>query len=271
MSNMKVLQLESWEIRRIEKGIYNLLLKGPKEYAREVSHIAEGFVVDDREEAVGPEFDWSLMVEGRWRTIRRLRSLLDCLKNSLWILQESSPLRMVFALDFHGSGTGREDYTRSIIGEWVYKAKSYDPVFHRGNLAYADKLARRMIGFVRAHLLYCRADTVVGVPPGNPHKAYDLSAYLAERIARSLRMHFASDAIEKVRPTIPQKRLFRLEDKEKNVREAFRLTSHFERETVIIVDDLYQSGATLREVAREIRRGKAARVLGLVATKTHSA
>ena len=60
-----------------------------------------------------------------------------------------------------------------------------------------------------------------------------------------------------------------MEDKSTNIRGAFQVdVAHpFKNKTVIVIDDLYDSGATLHELAN-ILQSVGAKVFGLVATKT---
>lgn len=58
-------------------------------------------------------------------------------------------------------------------------------------------------------------------------------------------------------------------EKFENIRGAFEVVRNapLQGRRIILVDDIYESGATLHELASELRRA-GAEVLGLVATKT---
>ncbi|MGA2191867.1 MAG: ComF family protein [Nitrospirota bacterium] len=83
------------------------------------------------------------------------------------------------------------------------------------------------------------------------HRGFNQSLFLAERVARSLGIKLSLDGLERIRYTKPQVEL-KPEDREKNVRGAFEVSrpEDFKAERVLLVDDVYTTGATVRECAR---------------------
>lgn len=72
------------------------------------------------------------------------------------------------------------------------------------------------------------------------------------------------DTLVRTRPTVPQWELVPAE-RRRNVRGAFALThpGAIRGKTILLVDDIVTTGATMNECAKVLRRGGAAKVIGL--------
>lgn len=157
-------------------------------------------------------------------------------------------------------------YSRAELGRLVYRAKPYGP--GDGDRGAADELIGRLATFIGAHPTYARADAIVPVPPSNPAKRYDLPMYLAQGVCQRMRKADGSQWVRKTRATRQQKELHTYQEKVQNVDGAFELAGDVGGRSIIVLDDLYQSGATINEVGRTLRGGGARTVLGLAITKT---
>lgn len=71
------------------------------------------------------------------------------------------------------------------------------------------------------------------------------------------------EALRRVRKTKPQYGL-RKEERRKNMLGAFRLKARVVGRKVILVDDVWTTGATMRECAKSLKRGRAKVVWGVV-------
>lgn len=73
------------------------------------------------------------------------------------------------------------------------------------------------------------------------------------------------DGLVKVRHTVPQSTLPRAE-RERNIKNSFAYegVSFHAGDTVLLVDDIYTTGSTMREAARVLHRAGAGRIVGLV-------
>ena len=119
--------------------------------------------------------------------------------------------------------------------------------------------------------MYRQAEIVMPVPPSNPNKPFDLPTLLATTVAELTGKTAMLGCMTKTRPTIPMKDLSRLSEKRDNVSGAFAIVDDGVRgKRAIVIDDLYDSGETISEVARMLRAGGTSQVLGLVAVKTQS-
>jgi ATP-dependent DNA helicase RecQ len=72
----------------------------------------------------------------------------------------------------------------------------------------------------------------------------------------------------KTRVTRPQKEMTSLAQKRANVAGAFALKGDVRGQRLILIDDLYDSGATLEEVAKVLTRGGVGSIVVLTLTKT---
>ena len=171
----------------------------------------------------------------------------------------SHALRIHDARDEHGAGWAHSD-----IGKLVKAAKSYD--LGSGDRRKAEQLASEMFYWVDAMPLYRNAGVIVPAPSSNPNKAFDLPAFIADRL--SARM---SRLCVEIRSSnaVPQKKLG-----EREKASAEELARHYSvvgdvgGQIVLVIDDIYESGATVGAMTQVLRDAGAAVVLSLTATKT---
>jgi ATP-dependent DNA helicase RecQ len=77
-----------------------------------------------------------------------------------------------------------------------------------------------------------------------------------------------SPVLIKSRQTQPQKEMHSMAQKQANVAGAFKLVSLVQGLRLLIVDDLFDSGATLEEITRVLQHAGASRVYVLTLTRT---
>jgi predicted amidophosphoribosyltransferase len=76
------------------------------------------------------------------------------------------------------------------------------------------------------------------------------------------------NCLVKTRPTWPQKEMKTLAQKRANVAGAFAVQGEVAGQRILLVDDLYDSGATLEEITRVLLRNGARQVNVLTWTRT---
>ena len=122
------------------------------------------------------------------------------------------------------------------------------------------------MALVRAHPELTDVDALVPVPPSTS-RALDPVRSWAEGLSRALKKPVLT-ALAKQRHTQPQKEMHTLAQKRGNVAGAFRVRAGVRGQRLLVLDDLYDSGATLREVVRALKDAGAQRVSVLTVTRT---
>ena len=111
-----------------------------------------------------------------------------------------------------------------------------------------------------------QADAIIPVPSTTERKVNPVLMY-CEALAAKIRIPMQPLVI-KTRQTRPQKEMKTLAQKRANVAGAFALRGEIKGKRVLLVDDLFDSGATLDEVTRLLLENGASRVNVLTLTRT---
>ena len=75
-------------------------------------------------------------------------------------------------------------------------------------------------------------------------------------------------ALRKVRPTQPQKDFTNATQKAENIKGAFECAAPVQGKTLLVVDDVYDSGATLKEAGRILKQAGAGRLYAFCIART---
>ena len=165
-----------------------------------------------------------------------------------------------WALDFHSRYDG-DVASRSAVGELVFRYK------YGNERPLAQDLAGRWAELLAAHPELPPFDAVLAVPPST-RRDFDPVSNLAQALAAQLKVPVLANVLIKTRVTRPQKEMKSLAQKQANVAGAFALRGTLRGRRVILIDDLYDSGATLHEASQVLARGGAASLVVLTLTKT---
>lgn len=136
---------------------------------------------------------------------------------------------------------------------------------YRSRLAIAALLAEAMVARLDE-----RPDVLIAMPLADARlteRGFNQAQEIARHIARATGVPLASRACRKVRDTAPQAAL-PWKERAKNMRRAFVCDQDFSGQHVAVIDDVMTTGATLNEIARNLKQAGAARVTGLVAART---
>jgi hypothetical protein len=179
-------------------------------------------------------------------------------------------LAISFAIDFTCKG-GNPNEPKTPIGKLVRTAKPYgnEAVSNEHHKA-AKKLAEKCIAVLNELTCYNVVDCVVAVPPSDPEKAYSLPKVLSAAIAKARGIKDLSVFVS------TKANRASIKDIETAVKlPTLRGTIELEQDkfsgrTVLLIDDLYQSGTTMNYCAKLIHDAGAKYVLGLACVKTCS-
>jgi len=142
------------------------------------------------------------------------------------------------------------------------------PILRRMKYGPDASLARFMGALLAMHLTGELAgrdlDGVVPIPlhvSRLRHRGFNQSAVMGRAVARSLGVPLELGLLDRPRHTPPQVGLSRSQ-RRGNVRGAFRVRERglARGRNLLLVDDVYTTGATLREASRELLRGGANQV-----------
>lgn len=176
--------------------------------------------------------------------------------------QLRGPWRIGFALDFNSKFSGAK-WERTELGELVHEFK------YSGNRTVAGVLGEHLANFMRVHQELC-SDLIIPIPSTNKDRAYDPVPLLAQTLGKAVGMGVNEKALVKTRATKLQKAMTNLPQKQANVKGVFRIL-HPEAvrgKTILLLDDFYDSGATLAEATHTLLSAGAKSVCVLTLTKT---
>ena len=136
---------------------------------------------------------------------------------------------------------------------------------YRGMLAIAP-----LFGSAVAASLDERPDVIVPMPLADERlreRGFNQGQEIARHVAHISGIPLLPQACRRVRNTVPQAML-PWKERAKNIRRAFVCDVDFTGQHVAVVDDVLTTGATLNELARNLKKAGAARVTGLIVART---
>jgi ComF family protein len=115
------------------------------------------------------------------------------------------------------------------------------------------------------------ADIIIPVPLHHKRlraRMFNQSALLAQEIGKRVQKTYIPDALRRIRPTLPQKGLS-AKERLKNVQGAFAVNGNvsLRNKNILLVDDVFTSGATLNECAKVLKEAGADRINVLTIAK----
>jgi competence protein ComFC len=134
------------------------------------------------------------------------------------------------------------------------------------------KTAKLLAEFILENVMDCAvkwADVIVPVPLSKnvlAERGYNQTALVAKYLADKYNITLV-EAVKKVKETTPQNKLER-KDRLKNLKGAFESDSSVAGKKVLVVDDVYTTGATMNEMAKTLRTAGAVEVRGIVVARS---
>jgi len=138
---------------------------------------------------------------------------------------------------------------------------------YKGIRSAAAVLEDALVDFVTGHPGLARCDAVAAMPRSTQHgDRPDWPPLWASAIADALGAKRV--ALQRTRPTRPQKDIEDLEERTRNQRGSMVADTTASGRSVLVVDDLYMQGDSMEEAARALRESGATSVFGLCIAKT---
>ncbi len=147
-----------------------------------------------------------------------------------------------------------EGSLREAIHRWKYEGKTYLTPF------FAEWMAEGLNRYWESHSF----DLLIPVPLHRKRlreRGFNQVLLLVKEISSRTGIPYRKTILQKKKPTIPQVTLSGLE-REKGLGGAFHVIGREEltERSVLLVDDVYTTGATVNECSKMLRRGGATRV-----------
>ena len=157
------------------------------------------------------------------------------------------------------------NWVHSDIGMLVWRAKSYDLYRSPGDRQAAARLANEMLYWIEEMPLYSDAHVIVSAPSTNPEKDYDLPAFIAQHLSSRTSKEIVTIQSSN---TVPQKNLPEWEKASADeLASRYAVGGDVRGKIALVIDDIYETGATVNAMAQVLREAGATTVLSLTATK----
>lgn len=179
-----------------------------------------------------------------------------------------------FALDFHTLSSeyiGDDEYghpqfdtKRSRIGDLLYRLK------YRKDTSVLDDIIATASEFIKS--INWTVELIVCVPPSRKWRKFQPVPPIAIGIGSAIGINVCVDTVVKVKDTPELKNIFHFEERMRILKDAFKIRDPVVAGySILLLDDLYRSGATLNAVSRLLQQeGKARNVYVLTLTMTRS-
>jgi competence protein ComFC len=181
--------------------------------------------------------------------------------------------RSGYALDFHTVnsvfvgydefGHPQFDTKRSEVGELLYRLK------YKADRSVIPELTEAAASFITNRIP--EAEVIVAVPPSKL-RSFQPVDLLAEALSKRLSIPFAANCIQKQKEVSELKNVFDYEKRLRLLEGAYTLAEvQLEGRKVLLIDDLYRSGATMSAIAEILyEQGGVSDVFALTITRTRS-
>lgn len=195
-----------------------------------------------------------------------LDDFLQLLQETLVIEMRVKPPRLLdaaIALDFYQDRIGPDELRYTPAGELVRKAKGYSGTPSAASRDAGMELCERLSEVVVRHQWLINSTRIVPVPGHRPD-VWATSQRMGTQLSRDLGIPLV-DVISKSGRRTPAKNMSRLE--REALRNEFAIEEDLDGQTVLIVDDFYETGHTMAGLASAAKRAGARTALGLAGVR----
>jgi competence protein ComFC len=155
------------------------------------------------------------------------------------------------------------DTVRSELGELVYRLK------YKADRSAVSAIIETTVEFVNTWNIH--PDVFVPIPPSKVQRAFQPVVEIASELANSLGIALNTTSLRKAKTTPQMKDIGDFAARTVALESALTSEKDFAERRVLLLDDLFQSGATMNVAARVLKQqGLASRVYVLALTRTRS-
>lgn len=141
---------------------------------------------------------------------------------------------------------GRALYEYDTVKEAIYRFK------YENRREYADFFGKQLAKGLGEEIKRWNADAIVPVPlhkDREKQRGYNQAALIARALSKELNIPVNEKIIYRKKATVPQKEL-KGKERQNNLKNAFKIGQNdVKLKTIIVVDDIYTTGATMDEMA----------------------
>ena len=178
-----------------------------------------------------------------------------------------------YVLDLHSTGStyigdnefGHPQFEthRTEMGELLFRLK------YRSDETAVNELVETASSFIRKWAV--KPSIIVTVPATKAYRKLQPVARLADGLGDRLKIPVAHDAIRKQKQFAELKNVYDAEERRRLLEGAFDInSSRVKGHRVLLVDDLYRSGATMNAIGDALQRSGAIAVFAFAFTQTRS-
>lgn len=163
-------------------------------------------------------------------------------------------------IGFDEFGHERWDTKRSEIGELLYQLK------YRGDKSVLSELTNAATSFIRSWKI--NFSVVVPVPPTKIYRTFQPVLALAGEIGNQFKVPLLRSAIRKTKRMPELKNVYDAAERKRLLTNAFELSkAAIQGQRILLVDDLYRSGATMSVVTEALVASGASEVYAFAFTQ----
>jgi len=155
------------------------------------------------------------------------------------------------------------DTQRSPLGELVYRLK------YKGDKSAIPQIVGAVARFLQGRAIH--ADVIVPMPPSKLQRSYQPVIEIASELSKALKITFDATSLRKTKTTPQMKDIGDFSERVAALDTVFTASKDFEGKRILLIDDLFQSGATMNVVAKTVKeQGQAKAVYAIALTRTRS-
>lgn len=153
------------------------------------------------------------------------------------------------------------DTQRSPLGELVYRLK------YKNDKSTLSSIIDTLVTFIRATDM--RLEVIVPVPPSKLQRSFQPVIEIATQLGKALGVPLDTITLKKTRSTSQMKDIGDYAERVKALEAVFTVDTSLEGKQVLLLDDLFQSGASMNVASRTLKKqGDVKAVYAIALTRT---